>query len=319
MSVSYSLQLSVDESFGINLDKSGTYVYTFLNRAKHACLVTLTSRGGVYRLRETEQQRRDREHQEDLAKLRGLRPIDDDFMRCIFRDNKPLAELVLRIITGKTDLIVKELETQADLKRLVGARSIMLDALVMDSEDKLYDMEVQRADRGADKHRARYHSSAMDVDNLKANQKFSDLPETYTIFITENDVYGDGKPFHRIERVDLDGDEKPLFNDGEHILYVNGAFRDESDFGKLMHDFNCWKPEDMNFALMREATRFYKENPKGVKIVCLAFEETRNERSIWIAKNLIETGKMALEEIATACGLPLDKVKELAETTLVGA
>lgn len=36
---------------------------------------------------ETTQERKDRERQEDLAKLRGLRPIDDDFMRCIFRDN----------------------------------------------------------------------------------------------------------------------------------------------------------------------------------------------------------------------------------------
>ena len=54
---------------------------------------------------ESEQQRRDRERQEDLAKLRGLRPIDDDFMRCIFRDNEPLAQLVLRIVLQKDDLM----------------------------------------------------------------------------------------------------------------------------------------------------------------------------------------------------------------------
>jgi len=79
---------------------------------------------------------REKEHQEDLAKLRGLRPIDDDFMRCIFRENKPLAQLVLRILTGKNDLIVESLETQADFKRLVGGRSIMLDAYATDSESK---------------------------------------------------------------------------------------------------------------------------------------------------------------------------------------
>ena len=180
---------------------------------------------------DAEQIRREREHQEDLAKLRGLRPIDDDFMRCIFRENIPLAQLVLRIITGKGDLVVERLETQADLKRLVGARSIMLDALATDAEKNKYDLEVQRADRGADKHRARYHSSAMDVEFLKAKQDFTELPETYTIFITENDVYGDGKPFHRIERVDLDSEKQMLFNDGEHILYVNGAFRENQRLG----------------------------------------------------------------------------------------
>ena len=57
----------------------------------------------------------------------------------------------------------------------------------------------------------------------------------------------------------------------------------------------------------------YKENPEGVKIVCMAFEESRNERAVWIAQNLIEAGKMTLEEIAKTCGLSIDKVRELAD------
>lgn len=39
----------------------------------------------------------ERYHQEDLQRLRGFRPIDDTFMRCLFRDNLPLAQFVLRI------------------------------------------------------------------------------------------------------------------------------------------------------------------------------------------------------------------------------
>ncbi len=41
----------------------------------------------------------EQQHQEDLRRLRDLRPIDDDFMRCLFKDNIPLAEFVLRIIS----------------------------------------------------------------------------------------------------------------------------------------------------------------------------------------------------------------------------
>ena len=77
----------------------------------------------VGRLTVTEQQ-----YQEDLQRLRGLRPIDDDFMRCLFKDNIPLAEFVLRIITDKPDLIITDCETQKDMKRLAGGRSICLDA-----------------------------------------------------------------------------------------------------------------------------------------------------------------------------------------------
>ena len=50
---------------------------------------------------ETEVQKREREHKEDMQRLSGLRPIDDDFMRCIFRNNLPLVQKVLRIIINK--------------------------------------------------------------------------------------------------------------------------------------------------------------------------------------------------------------------------
>ena len=52
------------------------------------------------------------------------------------------------------------------MKRVTGARSICLDAYATDSTGKKYDIEVQRSDNGADPHRARYHSSMMDVENL---------------------------------------------------------------------------------------------------------------------------------------------------------
>ena len=74
------------------------------------------------------------------------------------KDNTPLAELVLRIITGKPDLVLTECQTQKDMKRLAGARSICLDAYGADTAGKKYDMEVQREDKGADPHRARCHS-----------------------------------------------------------------------------------------------------------------------------------------------------------------
>ncbi len=142
-----------------------------------------------------------RERQEDLARLRGLRPIDDDFMRCIFRDNIPLAQLVLRIITGKDDLIITHLETQKDLKRLVGARSICLDADATDDDGIKYALEIQRAESGAGVHRARYHSSCMDVENLDVGQDFDELPDTYTIILTEKDHFHKGLPLYKIERV----------------------------------------------------------------------------------------------------------------------
>lgn len=146
-------------------------------------------------MRETDEQRRERERQEDLARLRGLRPMDDDFMRCIFRDNIPLAQLVLRILTGMDDLEITRLETQKDMKRLVGARSICLDAYGCDSKGRLYDLEIQRTDHGAGQRRARYHSSAMDIENLDAGQEFDELPDTIPFSLPRTTCTGAGIRF----------------------------------------------------------------------------------------------------------------------------
>ncbi len=258
-----------------------------------------------------------KQHQKDLQRLRDLRPIDDDFMRCLFKDNIPLAELVLRILTDKQDLVITDCQTQKDMRRLVGARSICLDAYGTDSAGKKYDLEIQRADKGADPHRARYHSSVMDIENLDAGQDFKELPDTYTIFITEKDFYGKGEPIYPIERINLAMHD--YFGDGEHILYVNGEYRGNSAIGKLMHDFNCTKAADMNFELMAERIKYLKENPEGVSEMCKAMEDMRNEAleegmkegAISTAKRMLADGALALEKIAEYVGLPLDEVKKL--------
>ena len=214
-------------------------------------------------------------HQEDLQRLRGFRPIDDTFMRCLFRDNLPLAQFVLRIITGKSDLVLTRQETQKDLKRLLGARSLCLDVHGVDSENRQYDIEVQRADSGARPERARYHCAAMDIEALDAGQEFEELPETYTIFVTEHDFFGKGVGLYPIERLNLVTNE--MFNDREHILYVNGQYQGNDALGRLMHDFLCNNPDDMHYGILAERSRYFKENPKGVSEMCKAMEDMRNE------------------------------------------
>ena len=255
----------------------------------------------------------EQKHQRDLERLRSLRPMDDDFMRCLFKDNIPLAQLVLRIITGKPDLIITDCQTQKDMKRLGGARSVCLDAYGTDSLKKKYDMEIQREDKGAEPQRARYHSSVLDIENLDANQKFSELPETYTIFITEKDFFAKGEPVYVIERMNITTGEP--FADGEHILYVNGEYRGDSDIGKLMHDFNCTDAGDMHFELMAERTRYLKENSEGVRQMCKVFEDmyeeaTKAEKKRTVLRMLAD-GTLALEKIAEYVGLPVEEIRKL--------
>ena len=257
---------------------------------------------GIFKLLEDEQ---------FLEKVKELRPIDDEFMRALFQNNLPLAQMVLRIIIGKNDLVLTKEETQYDLKRLAGARSLCLDVKGIDDANKQYDIEVQKASAGARPHRARYHSSAMDVDYLKAGQEFEELPDTYTIFITEKDVFGENEPIYMIDRINL-MTGKP-FNDGEHIIYVNGAYEGDSDIGRLMHDFRCKNADDMYFDLMAERTRYLKENPKGVSEMSNVMEDIIHKDRVRIALSLLAANALSYEDIAKHTQLTVQEVQNLAE------
>ena len=123
------------------------------------------------------------------------------------------------------------------------------------------------------------------------------------------------QPIYPVERYVTIGESKVLFGDGSHILYVNGKYRGNDEIGKLMHDFSCTNPNDMNYEALAEKARYFKQDEKGVAAMCKIMEDMRNEavqnKAKKTAIHLIKLGKMSLEEIAEATELSLDTVKEL--------
>lgn len=260
---------------------------------------------------------KERLHQEDLQRIRGFRLIDDDFMNACFDDNIEGTELILRIILGRDDISVKRVKTQKLMKNLLG-RDVWLDIDAVDSDNRELDIEVQRADRGAGWKRARYHSSILDAHLLRPGEDFDKLPETYVIFITENDVIGRNEPLYIVERQIVNIGEP--FDDGEHIIYVNGANRNSTTkLGKLMHDFFCTNPDDMNFKALAEKARFFKQDEKGVAAMCKVMEDMRNEAATaaaWQTKvesvlRWLDMG-LSFEQIARGEDLTVDQIKEIA-------
>ena len=264
----------------------------------------------VGRLTVTEQI--DQKHQEDLQRLRGFRLLDDDFLTKCFEGDTASIELVLQIVLEKPDLKVLDVRTQVFVENLLN-RSVRLDILATDRTGAKLNVEVQRSDKGAGRKRARYNSSMMDANLLKKGEDFDKLPETWVIFITENDVMGKGLPLYPIERCFLGTGER--FEDGSHILYVNGAYRGDTPIGKLMHDFSCTDAADMYYGTLADRVRFFKESKEGIEIMCRAMEDMRNqtlkEGMKEVALRMLAAGKYALEEIVNISGLSLEEVKQL--------
>jgi len=253
----------------------------------------------------------ERKHEQDLQRLRGLRLIDDDFMAAVFED-PACAEFLLQIILKREDLKVREVHGQYSMKNLQG-RSVRLDILAVDEQNRAYNIEVQRSDRGASEKRARYNSSLLDANLTYSGSSYDALNEAYIIFITENDALKAGLPIYHIHR--MVEETGAVFNDQSHIIYVNSQIKDESALGKLMHDFFCTDAKDMFYPVLAERVQYFKQDAKGVATMCRAMEEMRNEtvreRNIEIAKTMLASKKLSYEDIALFSGLTVDEVKSL--------
>ena len=70
------------------------------------------------------------------------------------------------------------------------------------------------------------------------------MPESCVIFITENDVIGDGT----------------------HIIYINGSFKGEkgNPLDDLIHEFFCANPAEMRHKQLADRVKFLKKNKNEV-------------------------------------------------------
>ncbi len=191
-----------------------------------------------------------------------------------------------------------------------------MDVHAVDSAKKEFDVEIQRKDEGAGAKRARHNSSLLDAHILKPGDDTEDIPDSYVIFITENDVMKGNQPIYPVERYVAVGENKVLFGDGSHIIYVNGKYRGNDEIGKLMHDFSCTDPDDMNYETLAKKARYYKQDEKGVAAMCKIMEDMRNEAALEnareTARRMIKKGKVSLEEIADYIpALSLDELKQM--------
>ena len=82
-----------------------------------------------------------------------------------------------------------------------------------------------------------------------------------------------------------------------------------------MHDFACTNAKDMYYEVLADRVHYFKEDEKGVAVMCKAMEDMRNETAretcLETARSLLTIGKLTYEEIAQATKLTVDEVKEL--------
>ena len=216
------------------------------------------------------------QYEEYRRALKRMRMMDDTLMKCVFKDCKPAVELVLRIILRRDDLDVKRFSVSKEYKNLKG-HSICLDVLAEEKDGKQYNIEVQRDIKGADPRRFRFYNAMMDVEMLGKGEDYSELRDSYTIVITEDDIFKEGEALYIFDRTNIKNG-KPL-GDGSHIIYVNGSYDGDDPLGWLMRDFREPDPEKMHNKVLAERVNYLKNIIKGEKEMCQIMEELVEKRA----------------------------------------
>ena len=241
--------------------------------------------------------------------VENLTLFNNELMSKVFDRNIPATEYLLRTILGREDIRVKSVKGEYNMRNpVMGGRDITLDILAEEENGREFDVEVQNDSEGAHVRRARFHSSMTDSRMLKKNQDFSELDDSYVIFIYSRDKYRKGLPVYHIDRCVKETGKD--FGDGSHIIYVNGRYEGDDEMGRLMHDFKSTRSSDMYNAELAKGLRQYKET-----------EEGRAEMSDIVSNIYKEYGKEMRKEGET-CGemkTRVSAVQSLMETMKLSA
>lgn len=234
--------------------------------------------------------------------------MTDRFMTMAF--DKPVAQHILSVIMGK-NLIVKSVKSQP-VEDNFFSRSCRFDVLAEDSNGKIYNIEVQNSNEGAVPRRARYNCEKLDELVIRKGMAYNDYPETYVIFITQNDVLGDGLPIYHIRRhIEENG---KLFDDGQQIIYVNGENTDTSTaLGQLMADMQQKDAAKISNKILADKMNILKKG-RTFETMCREIEKLTADVTAEVeAKVTAEEQKKAIKKLAKVCrdfGLGPDAISQ---------
>ena len=208
-------------------------------------------------------------YEEQKAVVAKLNVIDDILFQKMAED-QDVAEEILRIILEKPALKVIQSQTQRFLRN-VGAHSVILDLLCEDEDHSLINCEVQKEDDDDHQRRVRFNHSNIDTVFVEKGIDYRDLPDVYLIFISKFDTFGEDRTIYHINRIIEETGS--VVDNGVHEIYVNTAVNDNSDIAELMQYFKNSVGEHQNFMKLCNRVRYFKEDQKGVQIMCQAVQE----------------------------------------------
>lgn len=258
-------------------------------------------------------QKRPRKTEErQLEIVRQLRPIDDCFFEVMMEDPDACEELLQVVLENPLLRIKKETVSGQKSIRIIGKRSIRVDAYAEGNEHTVFNIEIQRADNENHVKRVRYNASVITVNRSEPGDLFEQVQELFVIYIADFDVLRNGRTISHAEMTCAE--TGVTLNDGLHEIFVTTIGKDNNKIARLMREY---KNPDMNnpeFPKQSKRVQEMKHDSKEAEKMCSFVEEYAREKVIQEAiESAVEFDRPKEETIARLIkkfGLTEEKAQE---------
>ena len=116
---------------------------------------------------------------------------DDGMFQAVMKNPEASAELVERLLRVRVKS-VKHPKFETQIAPYYATTGVRLDVYLKD-EDKVIDVELQTYEMDALGKRTRYYQSMVDIDSLMKGEDYSELKDSYILFICKFDPFRDEK------------------------------------------------------------------------------------------------------------------------------
>ena len=190
-------------------------------------------------------------------------PITNNFMFSKIMSDKSLCKEFLEVMMEIRIDHLEEVSAEATRKVDPYSKAVRFDVYVKDST-RIFDVEMQMSDTLELPKRSRYYQSVCDMDSLEAGKFYSDLKESYVIFICPFDLFGKELPCYTFENVCLENSAVRLDDKTHKIFYNFTAYQRELNKSRrsVLQYFAEGKPDG---PLARQLDRRLEEAKVNVK------------------------------------------------------
>lgn len=233
--------------------------------------------------------------EKQLEIVKQLRPIDDCFFEVMMEDPDTCEELLQVILENPLLRIKKDTVTGQKSIRIVGKRSIRVDAYAEGEEDVVFNIEIQRSDNDNHAKRVRYNASVITVNRSEPGDRFDHVQELYVIYIADFDVLNNGRTISHA-RMTCTETGMPV-DDGLYVTYVTTIGKEDSKIARLMQEFTNPDMNNPEFPKTSKRVQEMKHNPKEASKMCKLVEDYAKEQKIQEAIEIYVEEGLTEEEI----------------------